>query len=110
MHGQQAEVVGSCPASSEHAGKGLMMLFPCNKTPISCLLDELSRTAPPPLLGGYHLGEQLFFTGSSQDTATVDRLVHGQRGEVVGPADAASSHAAPRVGWPGHPQRAGRVP
>ena len=37
----------------------------------------MSRDAPPPLPGGYTVGEKVFFTGMN---------VHGQQGEVVGPA------------------------
>ena len=41
---------------------------------------------PPPLPGGYRLGEKVFFTGDSQTFADGDKLVHGQQGEVTGPA------------------------
>ena len=49
----------------------------------------MSRDAPPPLPGGYTLGEKVFFTGASQTFPSGDKLVklvHGQQGEVVGPA------------------------
>jgi len=46
----------------------------------------VSRDAPPPLPGGYKLGEKVFFTGLSETFADGDKLVHGQQGEVVGPA------------------------
>ena len=45
----------------------------------------MNRKPPPPLLGGYALGDKAFFTGSGQTYAT-GKLVHGQQGEVVGPA------------------------
>ena len=38
------------------------------------------------LPGGHALGQLLFFTGYSQRFDDGDRLTHGQRGEVVGPA------------------------
>ena len=38
------------------------------------------------LPGGYKMGEKVFFTGSSETVSNGDKLVHGQRGEVVGPA------------------------
>ncbi len=41
---------------------------------------------PPPLPGGYKPGEKVFFTGSSQTFADGDKVVHGQQGEVTGPA------------------------
>ena len=37
---------------------------------------------PPPLPGGYIVGEQVYFTGASQAFG----LEHGKQGEVVGPA------------------------
>ena len=46
----------------------------------------MSRNAPPPLPGGYTLGEKVFFTGASETISNGDKLVHGQQGEVVGPA------------------------
>ena len=46
----------------------------------------MSRDAPPPLPGGYKLGEKVLFTGLSETFADGDKLVHGQQGEVVGPA------------------------
>ena len=46
----------------------------------------MSRDAPPPLPGGYKVGEKVFFTGSSQTFADGDKVVHGHQGEVVGPA------------------------
>ena len=46
----------------------------------------MSRDAPPPLPGGYTVGEKVFFTGTNQTFPSGDKLVHGQQGEVVGPA------------------------
>ena len=46
----------------------------------------MSRAAPPPLPGGYKVGEKVFFTGASETWDDGDKLVHGQQGEVVGPA------------------------
>jgi hypothetical protein len=46
----------------------------------------VSRNAPPPLPGGYTLGEKVFFTGASETISNGDKLVHGQQGEVTGPA------------------------
>ena len=46
----------------------------------------MSRDAPPPLPGGYKLGDKVFFLGPNQAFADGDKLVHGQQGEVVGPA------------------------
>ena len=38
------------------------------------------------LPGGYALGETLYYTAASYTFSDGDRLVHGQQGEVVGPA------------------------
>ena len=46
----------------------------------------MSRDAPPPLPGGYKLGDKVFFTAASETFPDGDKLVHGQQGEVVGPA------------------------
>jgi hypothetical protein len=48
----------------------------------------VSRDAPPPLPGGYKLGEKVFFTGRSFTFSTGDKWVHGQHGEVTGPGTA----------------------
>ena len=44
------------------------------------------RDPPPPLPGGYKVGEKVFFMGPSFTFPSGDRLVHGQQGEVTGPA------------------------
>ena len=46
----------------------------------------MSRDAPPPLPGGYTVGEKVFYTGLNHTFPSGDKLVHGQQGEVVGPA------------------------
>ena len=52
---------------------------------------QVSReTPPPPLLGGYTVGEQVYFTGASQTVEGGDRVEHGKQGEVVGPATSES--------------------
>ena len=51
---------------------------------------QVSRDAPPPLPGGYKLGEKVFFTGVSKTFDDGDKLVHGQQGEVTGHATAES--------------------
>ena len=51
----------------------------------------MSRDAPPPLPGGYKMGEKVFFTGPSQTLSNGDKLVHGGQGEVMGPATGVNS-------------------
>ena len=50
------------------------------------LRAQVSRAAPPALPGGYKVGDQVFFTGASETFPSGDKLVHGQQGEVTGPA------------------------
>ena len=49
----------------------------------------MSISPPPPLPGGYKVGEKVFYTGQSfsfeYDGKTLDR-VYGEQGEVTGPA------------------------
>ena len=48
---------------------------------------QVSRKPPPPLPGGYVLGEQVYYTGASCRTVEDgNRVEHGEQGEVVGPA------------------------
>ena len=61
VHGEQGEVMGP----GNHEGQ-LLIKFPNNKGNINCTLDELSRSPPPPLPGGYKVGEKLYFTGASE--------------------------------------------
>ena len=46
-------------------------------------LAGMRGTAVP---GGYKLGEKVFYTGASQTFPSGSKLVHGQQGEVTGPA------------------------
>jgi len=39
------------------------------------------------LPGGYKVDEKVFFTGASETVSSGDKLVHGQQGEVTGPAN-----------------------
>ena len=41
---------------------------------------------PDTLPGGYTVGEKVFYTGTSETFPSGDKLVHGQQGEVTGPA------------------------
>ena len=55
-----------------------------------CMGAQVSRQPPPPLPGGYTVGEQVYFTGAGETFGDGDRLEHGKQGEVVGPAIAES--------------------
>ena len=51
---------------------------------------QVGREPPPPLPGGYTVGEQVYFTGAGETLKSGDRVEHGKQGEVVGPAKAES--------------------
>ena len=48
----------------------------------------MPRATAQSLPGGYKVVDKVFFTGTSQTFADGDKLVHGQQGEVTGPATA----------------------
>ena len=81
-HGQAGEVQG--PSMGELGDKGVDVMFKGNTGNIECRLTELSRARPPPLPGGYAVGENVYFTGPSMTWDDGDKLTHGQRGEVTG--------------------------
>ena len=63
----------------------------------------MSRDAPPPLPGGYNLGDKVFYSGASQTFPSGNKVVHGQQGEVVGPATAESHKGkGVKVRFPGN--------
>ena len=57
---------------------------------------------PTPLPGGYLLGEQVYFTGSSKSFEDGDQLEHGKQGEVVGPAASETHKEGVAVLFPGN--------
>ena len=69
-------------SAREGGGRALYLLTPYGWW----LRAQVSRDAPPPLPGGYKLGEKVFYTGASHSFPSGNRLVHGQQGEVTGPA------------------------
>ena len=46
---------------------------------------DLSRAPAPPLPGGFHLGERLYFIGNAFEFSEGAEILFGARGEVVGP-------------------------
>ena len=73
----------------------------------SLLRAQVSRDAPPPLPGGYKVGEKTFFTGANETFPTGDKVVHGQQGEVVGPATPRTKGKGVKVRFPA--TRAGSI-
>ena len=47
---------------------------------------QVDRSPPPPLPGGFKVGDTVYFTGTSQDFPSGNRLEPGKQGEVMGPA------------------------
>ena len=66
---------------------------------------QVSRDAPPPLPGGYTVGEKVFYAGGSRTfengTGNGVKLVHGEQGEVIGPATGKSTKGL-KVLFPGN--------
>ena len=77
--GQPGEVTGRADNFP-----GLEVRWPGNKGLTDCRLTTLSRTPPPPLPGGYAVGDRVFFTGDSETFPRGDKLTPGQAGEVKG--------------------------
>ena len=74
LHAASAATAGLCPT---HA-----TLSPTRKR------AQISRNPPPPLHGGYKLGDKLFYTWPSrtfEHNGRTYKLVQGQQGEVMGP-------------------------
>ena len=51
-----------------------------------CFCASLSYRDPGPLPGERSLGERLHYIGMSETYRNGDKLIHGQQGEVMGPA------------------------
>ena len=83
-HGQ-AGIVACASEAEGMAGAGLDVMFPGNKAPIPCLPAQLGRAPPPPLPGGYALGETVVYVAEDFTFASGNRLAHGAAGEVMGP-------------------------
>jgi len=62
----------------------------------------VSRDAPPPLPGGYTVGDKVFFTGTSWTSSRGYKLVHGQQGEVTGPYTDENGEEGVAVLFPGN--------
>ena len=61
-------------------------LLPAHPRCVARVVAQVSREPPPPLPGGYAVGEQVYYTGKSETIENGYRLEHGKQGEVVGPA------------------------
>ena len=61
----------------------------------------MSRDAPP-LPGGYKVGDKVFYTGANETASNGDKWVHGQQGEVVGPATGKERNTHVNVLFPGN--------
>ena len=73
----------------------VLVLFPGAPPPgvkeehnVKCDVSSLSRDPPPPLPGGYVVGEQVFINSESHTLANGFHVNAGKCGEVVGPSSA----------------------
>ena len=64
---------------------------------------QVSRDAPPPLPGGYTMGEKVFYTAENYTwDDSGDKVVHGQQGEVMGAAIGALEGKGVCLRFPGN--------
>ena len=66
--------------------------FPVNNGIFNCRLNQLSRTPPPPLPGGYTVNDRVFYAADSQTFPSGDKLTRGQAGEVMGHPESDEPH------------------
>ena len=59
-------------------------------------------TQLPPLPGSYKIGDKVYCTGYSQTLSKGDRVLHGQQGEVVGPATGSLTGKGLAMQFPGN--------
>lgn len=97
LHGWQGEVAGPASRAGEKsAERAVAMAFLGNfGQNVIITIDHLSRTAPLPIPGGFILGESLYYHGCSQTFPSGSVLVHGARGEVLGPSSATPASGKP---------------
>ena len=83
-HGQAGEVKGP---SSTLGDEGVAVMFPGNTTNKGCRLTNLSRTPPPPLPGGYAVGDWVYFVGGNPKPSSGANILiaYGTPCEVMGP-------------------------
>ena len=73
----------------------------CNHMPTEWVVRSVDELTGP-LVGGFTLGEQIYYTGPSETFESGDRIEHGQRGEVVGPGSLAHKGKGVKVLFPGN--------
>ena len=107
LHAQAGEVVGPAPGRDAE----LAVRFGSDAASVGCALGGLSRARPPPLPGGYLVGEKVFFAGPRADHGAIPaewrarenalrRELHGRAGVVIGPVAGPGQDC---TGGPGSP-------
>ena len=83
VHGSQVVLIGPDLLDDSR----VVVKFPGSDDSFSstCPLNTLSRSPPPPLPGGYKLGDTLYYIGDNYNFDAGYRLAHGQKVEVIGP-------------------------
>ena len=95
---QIKNLLGSVPGLPSRPPQLLLLPAPAAPPP-----NPLSHEPPPPLPGGFVLGEQVYYTGESKTFESGDWLEHGKQGEVVAPATGESHKGnGVRVRFPGN--------
>ena len=84
VHGAVCKVMGS---SSIGKPDYVLVQFLGNDVRINCKLTNLSRSPPPPLPGGFSIGQKVYYTGDSKTLASGNWLVFGEPCEIMGPTD-----------------------
>lgn len=101
MYGARGEVSGSSLVRDGTDHKRVAVQFPGNAGPVACLVTALGREPPSDKLpGGWRIGDLAVYTGNGYTFPDGDVMVHGARGEVVGPCEDIPGAAA--VLFPGH--------
>ena len=95
-HGEQCEVLGYSTGDDDDQ-PFLTVKFANALQKSRIRLGHLSRAPPPPLPGGFHVRETLFFTGATQTLGNGDRLIHGKQCEVLGPSDYVTGDDMPHL-------------
>ena len=86
LYGDRGEVLGLPTAEALRGGKGVAVRFGVDlKTDLNRPIDTLSPDQPPPLPSGYKPGDTIFFTGRNFSVVNDGQVVHGARGEILGP-------------------------
>jgi hypothetical protein len=106
---------GSCPASAYACGVRVQRskdrLVHASLLRLWCSTYKAASSASVQVLvGGYKVGDILFYTAESQTFPSGTKLVHGQQGKVTGRGDGKMKHTHLTVLFPGNKRSVGLRP